>query len=497
MAAPKKTGTDRTALDPARLEKLLAEAAEFKGESLWQDAWRRLKRNRGAYLSLWFLALFGLTSFLAPLLPLASPSALNLQIEPQPSRWPWAPSPKIDRATSPDAEAPAAFGEVATRSVGSLLDDGWQHRTFVDFTVPGEGPDRPTHFEGTPALAEIVRRASGREPLAFHKRSDTPGVHVERYAVVHRFADKPEKEGDVGLQDAVEEELAAARARGDLDTGAGPVELAGLEYLPGLWPDMPFFDRWMLGVRSWLFGFWEVGPLLGTDAKGRDILARIVWGSRISIQVSVIASLVSLLLGVTYGAFSGFLGGRVDNLMMRIVDVLYSIPFIFVVIFFITVLNAYRTDLEKINITRMTIFYLVIGAIYWLTMARVVRGQVLSLKNQEFVEAARVVGAGTARIVFVHIVPNVLSIVIVYLTLTIPAVMLFEAFLSFLGLGVEAPRVSWGLLAVDGSEAYSPIKTYWNVIVYPAIAMASTLLALNILGDGLRDALDPKMRGKD
>jgi oligopeptide transport system permease protein len=130
-------------------------------------------------------------------------------------------------------------------------------------------------------------------------------------------------------------------------------------------------------------------------------------------------------------------------------------------------------------------------------MARVVRGQVLSLKNQEFVEAARVVGAGTVRIVVHHIVPNVLSIVIVYLTLTIPSVMLFEAFLSFLGLGVEAPRVSWGLLAVDGSYAISPIKTYWWIVVYPAIAMAATLLALNVLGDGLRDALDPKLRGKD
>jgi oligopeptide transport system permease protein len=191
------------------------------------------------------------------------------------------------------------------------------------------------------------------------------------------------------------------------------------------------------------------------------------------------------------------MGGWVDNLMMRIVDVLYAVPFIFVVIFLITLLNEYRTDLADIGIGRMTVFYVVIGAIYWLTMARVVRGQVLSLKHQEFIEAARVVGAGTARILFVHIVPNVLSIVIVYLTLTIPAVMLFEAFLSFLGLGVEPPQVSWGLLAVDGNEAISDVKIFWWVVVFPALAMGSSLLALNVLGDGLRDALDPKLRGKD
>jgi oligopeptide transport system permease protein len=130
-------------------------------------------------------------------------------------------------------------------------------------------------------------------------------------------------------------------------------------------------------------------------------------------------------------------------------------------------------------------------------MARVVRGQVLALRNQEFVEAARVLGASTARIVFVHLVPNVLSIVIVYLTLTIPAVMLFEAFLSFLGLGIEPPKVSWGLLAVDGSEMVNPVRFYWWLVVFPAAAMGATLLALNLLGDGLRDALDPKMRGRD
>ena len=173
-------------------------------------------------------------------------------------------------------------------------------------------------------------------------------------------------------------------------------------------------------------------------------------------------------------------------------------PFIFIVIFLITIVNEYRTELEdNFGIDRELVFFVVIGAIYWLTMARVVRGQVLSLKHSEFIEAARVLGASTARILFAHLVPNVLSIVIVYLTLTIPAVMLFEAFLSFLGLGIEPPKVSWGLLAVDGTEAINPIYLFWWLVLFPAMAMGSTLLALNVLGDGLRDALDPKMRGKD
>jgi oligopeptide transport system permease protein len=209
-----------------------------------------------------------------------------------------------------------------------------------------------------------------------------------------------------------------------------------------------------------------------------------------------VATLVSLLIGVSYGALSGYLGGRWDNFMMRIVDILYSIPFIFVVIFLITVIRANQDELEKWGISRMTLFFAVIGAIYWLTMARVVRGQVLSVKHQEYVEAAKALGASTGRILARHLVPNVFSVILVYLTLTIPRVMLFEAFLSFLGLGVEAPDVSWGMLAADGLGAINPIRVYWWFVLFPGLALGLTLLALNFLGDGLRDALDPRLKDR-
>ena len=203
-----------------------------------------------------------------------------------------------------------------------------------------------------------------------------------------------------------------------------------------------------------LFGRWSLNSLCGRDELGRDLLARLVWGARISLMAGLVGALVSLIIGVSYGAISGYVGGWVDNLMMRIVDVLYSVPFIFIVIYINTILSAHETQLwlDKHGINRITVFYVVIGAVYWLTMARVVRGQVLSLKHEQFVDAARTIGAGRARIIFRHIVPNALSVVIVYLTLTIPRVMLFEAFLSFLGLGVQAPDVSWGLLANVGFQ---------------------------------------------
>jgi oligopeptide transport system permease protein len=260
-----------------------------------------------------------------------------------------------------------------------------------------------------------------------------------------------------------------------------------------LW-DLGPFDRMLVGLRLRCFGTWETTHWLGTDGKGRDLLARIVWGSRISFQAALAASLVSLLVGVTYGAIAGYAGGRLDHWMMRLVDVLYSVPFIFLVIFLATLVNEYRAELARLGIERLHVFFVVIGLVWWLTMARIVRAQVRALKQAEFVQAARVAGASHARVLFVHLVPNVVPVVVVYLTLTIPSVMLFESFLSFLGLGVEPPLVSWGLLALDASQAIGVLGTPWWLVLFPSAAIACTLFALNVLGDGLRDALDPGRR---
>lgn len=224
---------------------------------------------------------------------------------------------------------------------------------------------------------------------------------------------------------------------------------------------------------------------MGTDNAGRDQLARVLQGGQISLFVGIIATLVSLIIGVSYGAISGYVGGSVDNLMMRIVDVLYSLPYVILVI---VLLAMFRSQTPR---GQLVLLFVALGSVSWLTMARIVRGQVLSLKNQEFVLAARATGVSAPRIIFRHLVPNTLGPVIVYATLTIPQIMLTEAFLSFLGLGVQAPLASWGSLAADGIQNIGIFP--WQLI-FPGVTMALTLFSLNFLGDGLRDALDPQMR---
>ena len=215
---------------------------------------------------------------------------------------------------------------------------------------------------------------------------------------------------------------------------------------------------------------------LGTDQLGRDLLVRLLVGGRISIGVGLCATAVALTIGVVYGAVAGFFGGKIDSLMMRIVDIMYALPF---TIFVILLMVFFGREIW--------LLFLAIGAVEWLTMARIVRGQIMTLKRMEFIEAARSLGLGKRRIIFRHMIPNVLGPIIVYTTLTIPAVMLLEAFLSFLGLGVQPPLSSWGVLIKDGAEK---MEEYPWLLIFPGTVFSLTLFSLNFLGDGLRDALD-------
>jgi peptide/nickel transport system permease protein/oligopeptide transport system permease protein len=265
---------------------------------------------------------------------------------------------------------------------------------------------------------------------------------------------------------------------------------------------------------------------LGTDLLRRDLLYRLALGARVSLGVGLAAALLNIVIGTSYGLVAGYFGGRVDAVMMRFVDIMYSIPRLIVVLVFINALDVplkqfmdhvylanadhgwlagtVRGALNALglagaehkgtadSLSRIFILIITLGFIEWLSMARIVRGQVLSLKERQYITASRALGQSHFRIITRHLLPNLMGIVITYLTLTIPAVILDESFLSFLGLGVQEPLSSWGALLKDGSSNINPVKSFWWLLVFPAATMSLTLLALNFLGDGLRDAFDPK-----
>lgn len=463
-----------------------------KGVSPWQDAWRRLKKNKMAMFGLWAVVGMSLISIFGPMLPgVPDPNVQFNFVGAQPA---------MSRHVYVQNKNSLAIGQVPQ------LPPGYASKTKLEFGINMERSTEYRVVVRRRKVSQIVREL-GAKPYEQLKASDKGDYFVEDlgggklgqrlpagflvqvdeklppslegkrvFILRHVFpAQRQDVLATLSAGKVTQLELKGAADDEELAAAGPPTSLAfdGRDVVSALADGEP---QTILHV-------------LGTDSSGRDLMSRVISGGRISLMVGLVATLVSLLIGVVYGAVSGYYGGRLDALLMGFVDVLYGIPYLFLVILLMTFFSKSLVTL-----------FIALGAVQWLTMARIVRGQILSLKQKEFVEAARMCGSSDFRIVFEHLIPNTLGVVVVYTTLTVPAVILQESFLAFLGLTVEwAPGEtleSWGALVNSGVKELGDNGERSWLLLWPSAAMALTLFSLNFLGDGLRDALDPQQRGK-
>ncbi len=432
-----------------------------QGTSLWKDAWRRLRKNRAAMagaLVVMFMIICAVSyGFISAHITHFTLEEQHTFVAPKP--------PGARSVPSTYFELMAPTGEYAFKKVDANADGYIDQKEIEQAYRHYEFDAIDTNGDGTLDYAEYADA-----PLSLPPPEFVPDCNRWSFAK-HSMA--PIEARSIFKCDAKDGKL-------DFDHAGKLIELVTGSEARDILNKFDTDDDAALSEKEYKGLPHPETNIMGTDQLGRDLLTRLVYGARISLAVGLLATLVSLLIGVTWGATAGFLGGKTDNLMMRIVDILYGLPFMILVILLVSVFGS-----------NLMILFVALGAIQWLTMARIVRGQVISLKEQEFIDAARAIGVSKPAIIFRHLIPNALGPIIVYTTLTVPAVMLEEAFLSFLGLGIQAPLTSWGALASDGRKI---METAPWVIIASGGALAITLMSLNFLGDGLRDALDPQLR---